>query len=153
MSAPQPVDPGAAGAIARKLADMGGANVEDLTRPLAPGERPEERLLSLGLMSDRDLAIQLAERSGLDMVGLRGLALDPRLFHYLPLDICERERVVPIDVDADRLTVATAFLEPDLSLVEQRFPALPVELQIAPHGEVREALRLAADVLIPEEAS
>lgn len=143
---------GDAAAIAQKLAELGGTDVSALSRPLRPGERPEERLLSLGLLSDRDLALQLAERSGFDMVGLRGLELDPRLFHYVPLDVCERELIVPVAVDADRLTVATAFLDPDLGLVSERFPRLPVDLVIAPHGEVVEALRLAAGVLVPEVA-
>ena len=64
MSLQRPRESGADFAAAR-LAEIGGAAVENLTRPLAAGERPEDRLLELGLVSHRDLALRLAERSGL----------------------------------------------------------------------------------------
>ena len=106
-----------------------------------PGERPEDVLLDLGLVDERRLAFALARRGGRAYEGLRGVAPDHRLFLYLPLALAQRERVVPLRLDGQGLVVATAFLDPDLRLVEERFPSLPVTLVLSPRHEILGALR------------
>ncbi|MDP2709736.1 MAG: hypothetical protein Q8O56_00835 [Solirubrobacteraceae bacterium] len=93
-------------------------------------------------------ALDLALRYGMRYSSLREIELDPRLLIYVPLDVCEREKVVPVTVAGDVLEIATAFPEPDLELIQQRFPALAIELVFAParridelHAELREAVR------------
>src|SRR3712207_1586977 len=61
-----------------------------------PGERAEDVLIDLGMVDDRDFALQLALRSGRSMVGLRKFTPDERLFLYLPVAIAQRERVCPL---------------------------------------------------------
>ena len=109
-----------------------------------PGERPEETLFDLGLLSSRDFALELAARSGLPFLGLRGFLVDERLLLYVPHALALAERVCPIVMVGDSLKVATAYLEPDLDSVRSRFPHLDIELVVAPRDEILEALSDAA---------
>lgn len=112
-----------------------------------PGERPEEVLLDLGIVSDRDLALELSFVSGRPLVGLRDFMPDERLFLYVPLPLAQSQRVCPLVLVEDSLKVASAFLDPDLGPVRERFPNLRIEVVIAARDEILEALhRVAAAV-------
>src|SRR4051794_38345122 len=106
-----------------------------------PGERAEDVLLDLKLVDDHALALALALRSGRPFRGLRDVVPDHRLFLYLPLHVAQRERVCPLRLDEGRLTIASTYLDPDLSQVEQRFPSFELELVVSPRTEVLEALQ------------
>ena len=106
-----------------------------------PGERPEEKLFDLGLLSSREFALELAARSGLPYLGLRGFLVDERLLLYVPQLVALAERVCPIVMVGDSLKLASAYLEPDLDSVRSRFPRLDLELVISPRDEILEALR------------
>lgn len=106
-----------------------------------PGERPEDVLLDLNLVDGHALALALAIRSGRSFVGLRRVTPDHRLFLYLPLHLAQRERVVPLSLTDGQLRVASAYLDPDLSSVTERFPSLELDLVVSPRDEVLEALQ------------
>jgi len=106
-----------------------------------PGERAEDVLLDLKLVDDHALALALSLRSGRPFRGLRDVSPDHRLFFYLPLHVAQRERVCPLRLDDGRLTVASAYLDPDLSPVRERFPSFELDLVVSPRAEVLEALR------------
>jgi hypothetical protein len=105
-----------------------------------PGERAEELLLDLGVVSDRDFALELSLRAELPMVGLRGFVPDEKLFLYLPVSVAQRERICPLVLVGDSLKLASAYLDPDLSYVRGRFPHLELELVVAARGEILAAL-------------
>jgi hypothetical protein len=84
--------------------------------------------------------LELALRHGLRYSGLRDVQLDARLLLYVPLDVCERETVLPLTVTEEVLQVATAYPDPDLDLVAGRFPALAIELVLAPMERIAELL-------------
>jgi hypothetical protein len=109
-----------------------------------PGERPEEALLDFGLLSERDLALELARATGRQFCGLRGFSPDPRLFLYLPVHVAVRERLCPLVMVADSLKLASAYVDPDLSYLTNRFPKLELELVIATRGDILESLELVA---------
>jgi hypothetical protein len=113
---------------------------ESLARRARPGERPEELLFDLGLISEQEYALEAATKAGLRFSGLRGLEADPRLFVYLPLTIAMRERVCPILLVGDSLKLASAYLDPDLSYLTRRFPSLHADLMISPRSEILAAL-------------
>jgi len=106
-----------------------------------PGERPQELLFDLGLLSSRDFALELAVLSGTPYLGLRGFLVDERLLLYLPLALALTERVCPLVLVGDSLKIASAFLEPDLTSVRARFPRLDLDIVLAPRDEIIEALR------------
>lgn len=123
------------------------AILESLARRARPGERPEELLFDLGLLDERDIALEIAARAGRPFTGLREFVPDPRLFVYLPLPIATRERVCPLVLIGDSLKLASAFLDPDLSHLERRFPNLALDLTIAPRSEILEALNRVTELL------
>ena len=120
---------------------QGLALLDELARKARPGERPEEILFDLGLVTDRDFCLELSLRTGKSYVGLRGFSPDERLFLYLPLQLAVTERVCPLVIVGDSLKVASAYLDPDLSTVERRFPHLEIELVLSPRSEILAALQ------------
>lgn len=120
------------------------AMVRALARSARPGERPEEKLLDLGLVDERELALELAASSGRSYTGLRGFVPDPTLFLYVPVAKAVQERVCPLLLIGDSLKLASAYLDPDLASVSARFPNLGLDLVVAPRSEILEALRLVA---------
>lgn len=112
-----------------------------LARRSRPGERPEDVLLDLGIVSDRDFALELSYVSDLPLVGLRDFVPDERLFLYVPLNVAQSQRVCPIVLVGDSLKIATAYLDPDLASVRERFPNLRLELTVAARDEILAALR------------
>ena len=123
------------------------AVLESLARRARPGERPEELLFDLSLLDEHDFALEIASRAGRPFAGLRDFVPDPRLFVYLPVPIAMRERVCPLVLIGDSLKLASAFLDPDLSYLERRFPNLSLDLGIAPRGEILEALNRVTELL------
>lgn len=106
-----------------------------------PDERAEDVLLDLKLVDDEGLALALAFRSGRPYQGLRDFVPDERLFLYLPLSIAAKERLLPLVLAGDSLVVASAFVDADVSYLQERFPNLAVVLVISPRKEILEALR------------
>jgi len=105
-----------------------------------PGERAEDVLLDLKLVDDVRLALALAVRGGLPFQGLRAFVPDARLFLYVPLALAVAQRLVPLALVGDTLALASAFLDPDLSYLRERFPGLALALVISPRREILEAL-------------
>jgi hypothetical protein len=130
--APAPPDAGA------------GAIVKALARSARPGERAEEKLIDLGVVDERELALELAAGSGRPFTGLRGFVPDPALFLYIPVATAVQERVCPLVLVGDSLKVASAYLDPDLVAVRTRFPNLELDLVVGMRSEILAALRLVA---------
>ena len=97
-------------------------DLDDADRNAEPAEHP----------------LEMALRHGLRYSGLRDVQLDARLLLYVPLEVCERETVLPLAVTEEVLQVATAYPDPDLELVDGRFPALEIELVLAPMDRIAE---------------
>lgn len=126
-----------AGAGDMRQAALGGILDALTTRP---GERPEDVLLDLKLVDDERLALAFALRSGRPYEGLRNFTPDERLFLYLPLAVAQKERLVPLILVGDSLTIACAFLDADLSYLHDRFPNLGLNLVVAPRQNILAAL-------------
>lgn len=124
------------------LNDTRRAALEGLLDALSarPGERAEDVLLDLELIDDERLALALALRSGLPYQGLRGFVPDNRLFLYFPLAVARAQRILPLVLIDDTLTLATAFVDADLAVLRERFPNLRLTIVISPRREILEAL-------------
>jgi hypothetical protein len=127
------------------LESLGGdALLRALRTSARPGERPEELLFDLKLLRDRDFALELAFSSRRPFVGLRDFVPDERLFLYVPVTVAVANRVCPLVLIGDSLKLASAFLDPDLSYLESRFPHLDLEVVLAPRDEILHSLNLVA---------
>lgn len=127
-------------------AESGDAVLRALLRSSAGG-RAEERLLDLGLVDERDLALELAACSGRPFNGLRGFRPDAALFLYVPVALALQERVCPLLLVGDSLKIASAYLDPDLTSVRARFPHLELDLVLAVRSEILAALRAVSGSL------
>lgn len=74
---------------------------------------------------------------------LRGFTIDPRLMSYVPLELAQREQIVPVVVIGNRLQVASADSKPALDEVRARFPNLAIDVVQADAGEIRAVLDAA----------
>jgi Type II secretion system (T2SS), protein E, N-terminal domain len=90
--------------------------------------------------SDRDTALEVALSSNRPYTGLRDFTPDPKLFHYLPATHARAHQLVPLLLVGDALKIASAEPDPDISVLTQRFPALTVDIVIAPAAEIAAAL-------------
>ena len=88
-------------------------------------------------------ALRIALEAGLPFTGLRDFQVDPRMWHYVPLTVAIRERIVPMIVIGDALTIAAAHPDPDLSSLRTHFPNLTVSLVIAAPEELDAVLQRA----------
>lgn len=118
-----------------------------LEEPYRENERPEERLIDLGLLDEHQFASEVAQRAGRQLTSLAGIEPDAGLLLYLPLDLAEHESVFPIILVGDTLVVVSAFNDPDLSAVESHYPKLELEVQIAPRSEIHALLAQAKGVM------
>jgi hypothetical protein len=90
-----------------------------------------------------DDAVRVALESGLPYSGLRGFVVDPRMWHYVPHRTARALQVVPVTIIGDRLQLASAVPSPDLGPVLRHFPALAVDIVIAPATEIDRVLNHA----------
>lgn len=105
-----------------------------------------------------DEALAVAFRTGMPYVGLRDHAHDPELDHLIPPDAARTARVVPLTADHDRIRLAVADPEPDLSALEPYLSGRQIHLALAPREELDRVLgpppvRVAEPQPIADESS
>ena len=85
----------------------------------------------------------LALSHDLPFTGLRGFEVDARLWHYVPLAVALRERLVPLSLIGDELKLACSRPDPDLTALERHFPYLRLGVVIAAEDEIDDVLARA----------
>lgn len=90
-----------------------------------------------------DEGLRIAMENGLRYSALSDFQVDVRLWRYLPLALALRERVVPVIVIGDTLTIASTRPDPDLTDLHRHFPNLRTEILIAPAPSIDAALTRA----------
>ncbi|MGZ4271073.1 MAG: GspE/PulE/PilB domain-containing protein [Solirubrobacteraceae bacterium] len=98
-----------------------------------------------------DEAIELAFAHGLPFAGLRNHRADPTLTAVVPDELARVARVVVLRADDERVRLAAAVPEPDLSALRDRLAGRTVEIAIAPRDEL-DALLGPAPEPVPEPA-
>ena len=94
----------------------------------------------LGL-DDFDFAQAIAEEFGLELAKLPG-KIDQAVFHYVPFSVASRYQVFPIDIQTDRVVVATAHpMDDEMLSVLGFLSALFVEPRIAPPGLINQWIK------------
>jgi hypothetical protein len=81
-------------------------------------------------------ALALAFRTGLPYVGLRDHAHDPDLDRLIPPDAARRARATPLAADDDRVRLAVADPNTDLSTLDPYLAGRQVELAVSPREEL-----------------
>ena len=97
--------------IGEILVESGIIKSEDVDEALGEqkkrkGKRLGETLVEMGLVSEVALAEALAKKFQIPFVNLDKVAINPKAAREVPLDLIERFGVLPVDFDANSLTVA-----------------------------------------------
>lgn len=115
-----------------------------LAQARSSGMRLGEALLAAGFLFEPELAMALAEQSGLRYVDLVRHPLDPLAANQLPREVARRMFAVPIRYqDSGRIEVAVA--DPGDADVEtlERIMNRPVELVVGERSPIQDAWRYA----------
>jgi hypothetical protein len=81
-------------------------------------------------------ALATAFRTGLPFVGLRDHAHDPDLDRLIPPDAARAARAIPLTADDDRIRLAVADPDTDLSTLDKYLAGRQVDLALAPREEI-----------------
>ncbi|MBV9292540.1 MAG: type II/IV secretion system protein [Frankiales bacterium] len=113
---------------------------EALLQQSASGKQLGRLLVELGALTDRELALSLAEQMNLALVDLAQEQPDADAIARLPETIARSETVVPMLLVEGTLVVAVA--EPSAKLLHQLTAAagLPVTMVVAPSGDIKRAI-------------
>jgi len=116
------------------------------------GRRIGEILVEMGLVSERRLAEALAEKFHLPIVDLDDCLIDPAALAALPREILLRHRILPLEIEDDRITLALSDpLNTEVAdLVRFHRPGRVREVVGIPSQIDRYLTDLAADVLVEE---
>ena len=99
------------GMLGSILQKAGLVKREDLERAGRERNRSEflsDTLARLGLVSEAQTIKALQDSLGIEFVDLRSAEADPRAVRFLPRELCERNRIVPIRMTGRTLTLAMA---------------------------------------------
>ncbi len=99
------------GVLATYLQRGGAVKPEDLAlaqKKRGEGELLGETLVKLGMISENKIVQVLHKELGYDLIDLKELEVAPAVAKFLPRDLCERNRLLPIRLSNKQLTLAMA---------------------------------------------
>lgn len=99
------------GVLGTILVSAGVLKKEDLLRAgkeMADGEFLGETLVRLGLVTEARIIKALQDHLNIEYVDLKELAIPPMTARFLPRDLCERNRMLPVKLDGRQLVLAMA---------------------------------------------
>ena len=100
-------NPAALGAI---LEDAGLVNHEMIQDLISSGNESaqslKKSLISQGLVNEDDILDAMAREAGMEKVSLRGVDLTPELKSLIPISFAKKNRVFPVSMDGNCVTVA-----------------------------------------------
>jgi FixJ family two-component response regulator len=130
------------------------ADLEEAAKGMLPGEILSETLTRLGATSESAVIKAFQRFLNVDLIDLREVPINPEVVKFLPRDLCERNRMVPVALDGKQVTIAMA--DPS-DIVKsdgiEQITGLKVVPLLARPSEVREALRKVYGDRSPEEAA
>ncbi len=99
------------GVIGNILLKSGVINNEDLDRAIRErreGELPGETLVRLGLVTESKIVTALQKHLNIEYIDLKEMRLNPDVVRFLPKELCEKNRFVPVKLDSKKITIAMA---------------------------------------------
>ena len=99
-------------------------------------------LLELGMISEDALLPVLAGQLNVGWLRLKGISIAPEVLALIPVQFISHYQVIPVRLDQDKLTVATAFPS-DIQMLDEIALAVDYRLNpvLAGEAEIMEAIR------------
>ncbi len=99
------------GVLGNILVKDGVLHKEELARAqreLREGEFLTEALVRLNLAAETTIVKALQSHLDIEYVDLREMSLNPMAVKFLPRDLCEKNRMIPVKLDGRQITIAMA---------------------------------------------
>lgn len=99
------------GVLGTILVNAGVLKNDDLLRAqkeTGEGEFIGETLVKLGLVTEAKIIKALQDHLNIEYIDLNELAITPMAARFLPRDLCERNRMLPVKLDGKQLVIAMA---------------------------------------------
>ncbi|HWS16170.1 MAG TPA: ATPase, T2SS/T4P/T4SS family [Candidatus Methylomirabilis sp.] len=128
-------------------------DLDEATKCRLPGEILSETLTRLGAASESAVLRAFQGFLNVDLIDLREVPIHPEVVKFLPRDLCERNRMIPVGLDGKQVTIAMA--DPS-DIVKsdgiEQITGLKVVPLLARPSEIREQLRKVYGERTAEEA-
>jgi type IV pilus assembly protein PilB len=118
----------------------GGQLSEALLQQPASGKRLGALLVELGILSERSLALVLAEQAGLHSADLRKIVPDPGALKLLPESLARSLIAIPLARTDSEIGIAVSDPNPDIAAELARVTGCIVTLLVAPPSEIRRSI-------------
>ena len=101
-------DRGFLGSILIKAGTLKQKDFERATKERLPDEMLIETLHRLGLATESGILKALQSTLKIEYVDLNEMELNPLVVRFLPAELCEKNRIIPVSLDGRKITVAMA---------------------------------------------
>ncbi|OHB29023.1 MAG: secretion system protein E [Desulfuromonadaceae bacterium GWC2_58_13] len=133
---------GILGTILTKAGQVTGPDFDNARKSRQQGEFIIDTLVRLGLTTEAKVIRALQHQLRLESVDLRETPIAPEVARFLPRDLCEKSRIIPIKLEGRQLTLAMAdpsdIYKIDNLALMTGFKVIPV---IASSSEIRDQLQ------------
>lgn len=99
------------GILGSILVKSGIITNEQLSRALEEKDKDEfigDAIVRLGFTTESKIVQALQKHQNLDYIDLKEVRINPNVARFLPRELCERNRLIPIKLDGRNLTIAMA---------------------------------------------
>jgi type II secretory ATPase GspE/PulE/Tfp pilus assembly ATPase PilB-like protein/FixJ family two-component response regulator len=144
---------GVAGNILVRLGLIRKADLDEATKSRLPGEILTEALTRLGTTTESAVIEAIQRYLNVGVIDLREVSINPEVARFLPRDLCERNRMVPVALEGMQVTIAMADPSDIIKSDDiEQITGLQVVALLARPSEVREALARVYGDPSPENA-
>ncbi len=99
---------GVMGNILIRAGVMGKGDLERVLKEKLPDEFLSDTVLRLGITTESKIIRALQKHLKVEYIDLKEMSLPPEVVRFLPRDLCERNRLLPIKLDGRQITIAMA---------------------------------------------
>jgi type II secretory ATPase GspE/PulE/Tfp pilus assembly ATPase PilB-like protein/FixJ family two-component response regulator/RNA polymerase subunit RPABC4/transcription elongation factor Spt4 len=99
---------GKLGAILLKAGDISNEGLEKAGKELGEDETLGEALVRLGLTTEKQIVMRLQKHLNIESIDLKEANLSQSTVRFLPLDLCKKNRMIPVKLDGRQLIIAMA---------------------------------------------
>ncbi|MEW6417016.1 MAG: ATPase, T2SS/T4P/T4SS family [Nitrospirota bacterium] len=101
-------DRGIIGNILLKSGVIKKEELDRATEERSGGELLGETLVRLGLTTESRIAAALQKHLNIEYIDLKEMRLNPEVVRFLPKELCEKNRFIPVRFDSKKITIAMA---------------------------------------------
>ncbi|MFZ5996047.1 MAG: ATPase, T2SS/T4P/T4SS family [Nitrospirota bacterium] len=99
---------GILGSIMVKTGELSNEQLEEALKEKRDDEFISDTLVRLGFSTEAKIIKAIQKHQNVDSIDFREVHINPNIARFLPRDICEKNRLIPVKLDGKNLTIAMA---------------------------------------------